>query len=82
MKNSVKLPATLLTLGLSAITLAQVAGTPISAAVTVEIAAGVYTAALLGLMLVHDYSRGPAARKPAVAAPSVALACESHRLAA
>lgn len=78
-----KVLALLTVVSLPSVALAQVAGVPMPASVTAEAVIGTYTAVILGLMLIGDYSRRPRiSLKSATRCTAPAATSESHRLAA
>lgn len=78
-----KVLALLTVVSLPSVALAQVAGVPLPASVTAEAVIGTYTAVILGLMLIGDYSRRTRiSLKSATRSTMRGASTETHRLAA
>ncbi|MBS0631471.1 MAG: hypothetical protein JSS11_06130 [Verrucomicrobia bacterium] len=77
-----KVLALLTVVSLPSVALAQVAGVPMPASVTAEAVIGTYTAVILGLLLVGDYSRRTRIALKSAAPCTARATTETHRLAA
>jgi hypothetical protein len=82
MKNSLQLLTALVAVSFPCVALAEVAGVHLTASLSFETMIGLYTAALIGLTLVSDYSRRAPSLKTPVEAFRTLRATEAHRLAA
>lgn len=77
-----KILALLTVVSLPSVALAQVAGVSLPASVTAEAVIGTYTAVILGLLLIGDYSRRPRIALKSAAPCATRATTETHRLAA
>lgn len=82
MKTSLKSIAVLLAAGYPCVAVAEFFGISVPSVFTNEIALGIYTALLVGLIMLVDYSRRPYPRVARCVPPAPRAGGERHRLAA